>query len=537
MRHPALTRFFAAFLAVMSAITIFSGAVCIRKAAESREKQNMTIERLSGKNAEARQLRAELDAMPVEFEAQSAEYDESKERYESEKNSYRKDLAIYTATDSALGQAQEQIDEGYAALRMGWIQHDNAEKQLDEAEAQFRPGYEQYLAGKAQLEAGRNQLAEAEKLKASLPDTAVMRSALNELKASRADIDASLDAIQSTLENPPLDPETGEVDAAAQSAQLRAQLFVLSGKLMAIQAKLSQEYGAEVVARELSTAAAALGQQSEAFADGNLSEDEMIAAARQILASGQSLSGAFNNAIASAEQSLTVIESIPAMKAQLDQAEAALKEAEPALLQAKQGFEEGRKQLDAAKQTLIYAEAQLIAGTKELEEKQAEQEELREDLERRKSELEEESERLEALLLKIEEYRDKRDRFSNLRYALMADEGIGARVRAGEDLIDGAEAELAVRRESSQREYELRMTAAILMLAAAFCGLVAVISAFRNGAWRALRPFAFLSFACAAAAEGVSLYADRGVIYTVLFVGVFGMAVLAVNLKMEKKVM
>ena len=40
-----------------------------------------------------------------------------------------------------------------------------------------------------------------------------------------------------------------------------------------------------------------------------------------------------------------------------------------------------------------------------------------------------------------------------------------------------------------------------------------------------------------AAAEGVSLYADRGVIYTVLFVGVFGMAVLAVNLKMEKKVM
>ena len=208
MRHPALTRFFAAFLAVMSAITIFSGAVCIRKAAESREKQNTTIERLSEKNAEARQLRAELDAMPVEFEAQSAEYDESKERYESEKNSYRKDLAIYTATDSALGQAQEQIDEGYAALRMGWIQHDNAEKQLDEAEAQFRPGYEQYLAGKAQLESGRNQLAEAEKLKASLPDTAVMRSALNELKASRADINASLDAIQSTLENPPIIPHT-----------------------------------------------------------------------------------------------------------------------------------------------------------------------------------------------------------------------------------------------------------------------------------------------------------------------------------------
>ena len=535
MRHPALTRFFAAFLAVMSAITMFSGAVCIRKAAENREKQNTTIERLAGKNAEARRLRAELDAMPEEFEVQSAEYDESKERYDSEKNSYRKDLSIYTATESALQQAQEKIDEGYAALRMGWIQHDNGEKKLDEAEAQFRPGYEQYLAGKAQLEEGRRQLAEAEKLKESMPDPAIMRSAINELKASRSDISVSLNAIQSTLENPPLDPDTGEVDEAAQRAQLRAQLFVLSGKLAAIQATLSREYGAEVVSRELSTAAAALSQRSEALADGNLSEDEMIAAARQILASGQSLTGAFDSAIASAERSLSVIESIPALKAQLDAAEAKLKEAEPALLQAKQGFDEGRKQLDAAKQQLIWAEAQLISGTKELEEKRAEQEELREDLERRKTELEEESERLEALLLVIEDYRDKRDRFSNLRYALTADEGIGARVRAGEDLIDGTEEELAARRESAQREYELRMTAAILMLAAALCGLIAVISAFRNGPWRALRPFAFLGFACSAAAEGVSLYADRGVIYTALFVGVFGAAVLALNLKMEKK--
>ena len=42
---------------------------------------------------------------------------------------------------------------------------------------------------------------------------------------------------------------------------------------------------------------------------------------------------------------------------------------------------------------------------------------------------------------------------------------------------------------------------------------------------------AALAFVLAAAAEGVSCYAGRGMIYTVLFVGVFGAAVLTLNLK------
>ena len=121
MRHPALTRFFAAFLAVMSAITLISGGICIRKAGNDREKQNTNTLRLSQKTAEAKELHAELDSMSESFEDKNAEYDEAKARYDSEKLSYRKDLAIYTATEAALKQAQEKIDEGYAALRTGWI--------------------------------------------------------------------------------------------------------------------------------------------------------------------------------------------------------------------------------------------------------------------------------------------------------------------------------------------------------------------------------------------------------------------------------
>lgn len=533
MRHPALTRFFAAFLAVMSAITLVSGALCIRKAAEDREKQNTAADRLSQKTAEAKTLRAELDAMPEEFESKSAAYDEAKERYDSDKNAYRKDLSIYTATEAALKQGAEQLEEGYAALRTGWIAHDNGEKALDEAEAQFRPGYEQYLEGKEQLEEGRRQIEEAEKLKETLPDPAILRTGLDALKASRSEIGASLDAIQSTLENPPLDPETGEVDSAAQSMLLRARLLVLSGQLAAVQAVLVGEYGAEVLARELAPAAAALGDQAGALADGDLSEEEMLAAAQRILASGQSLSGAFDAAIASGEQTLTMLENLPAMKAQLDEAEATLKQSEPMILQAKEGFEEGRRQLDQAKDALIWAEAQLIKGKKELEDKQAEQAELKEELERRKTELEEEAARLETELGEIESYRAKRDRLSDLRYALRADEGIAARLRAGGELLVSAEEEIAERKVSIALEFSQRMTAAILMLAAALCGLVTTVSAFRNGRGGALRLFSLLGFAASAAAEGVSLYAGRGMIYTVLFVGLFAAAVLLLNVRKE----
>lgn len=531
MRHPALTRFFAAFLAVVSVITLISGGICIKKAADDREKQNTNTARLSQRTAEAKELRAELDAMPLEFSRQSAAYDEAKARYDSEKLSYRKDLSIYTATEAALKQGQEKLDEGYAALRMGWIAHDNGEKALDEAEAQFLPGYEQYLAAKRQTEEGRKQLEEAEKLKESLPDLAFLRAALDALKASKTDIDASLDEIQNTIDNPPIDPESGQVDSDAQRMQLMAELFVLSGRLAAVQAKITEQYTPEEIEQALAPTIAALSEQTDVIINGDLDPEALLAAAEQIIASGKSLSGAFDEALEKAEQTLTLLESLPELRAQLDAAEAALKESEPLLLEAKAGFDEGREKLNEAKQTLIFAEAQLIAGKKELEEKQAEQQTTREDLDRRKATLEEETDKLEQMLLEVEDYRKKKDRFGNLRYALLADDGIALRVRAGEDLIEGTESELAQRRVDTQKEFSLRLAAAVAMIAASVFGAFTVTEAFRARRRAALPIGAALSFAAAAAAEGLSLYAGRGVIYTAFFVGLFAAAVLALNLK------
>ena len=530
LRHPALTRFFAAFLAVVSVLTLISGGICIRKAADSREKQNTNTARLSEKTAEAKELCAKIAAAPVEFERQSAAYDEAKARYDSEKTSYRKDLSIYTATEAALKQGQEKLDEGYAALRTGWIQHDNGEKALDEAEAQFRPGYEQYLAGKKQLEEGRKQYAQAEKLKESLPDLALVRAGLEAVKGSESELSASLGAIRDTIQNPPRDAETDEIDTEALRAQLLAQFTALSGQMETVRGRISGAYSADELEKALAPAAAAMNNFAAQLADGSTSAEELIASAGAMISQGQSAGGSLESVIANAEQTLTMLEKLPELKEQLDQAEAALKEGEPMLLEAKKGFEEGRKELDKAKQMLIYAEAQLIAGKKELEEKQAEQLTTKEDLDRRKTEMEEEAVRLDAMLLEVEEYREKKDRFGNLRYALLADEGIAARVRAGEDLIEGAEAELAQRAADTQREHMLRLAAAAAMIAASVPGILALFAAFRDRrGWLLL--FTSLSFLFAAAAEALSFYAARGLIYTVLFVGVFAAAVLALNLK------
>lgn len=531
MRHPALTRFFAAFLAVVSAITLISGGICIKKAADSREKQNTDTARLSGKAAEAKTLQAELSAMPEAFERKSAAYDEAKEKYDSEKLSYRKDLSIYTATEAGLKQGEEKIEEGYKGLSLGWIEYEKGEKALKEAEAQFLPGYEQYLAGKAQLEEGRKQYEQAARMKESLPDLGLMRTGLDSLKASKDEISASLGAIQNTIQNPPVDPESGEIDAAAQQALLVSQIGALSVQLYAVRARIEASYSPEEVQQALAAATAALGDQAGGIAGGDLSPEELIAAATGLVASGQNLTALFENSLNSAEQTLTMLEALPTMKAQLDQAEAAMKEGEPALLQAKQAFDEGKKQLEAARDMLIFAEAQLIAGKKEIDETREEQRTTKEDLDSRKTALEEEAERLDGMLREVEEYRDKRDRFNTLRYALLSDEGISARVRAGEDLIEGSEEELTQRAADTGREFALRLVSAAAMLAAALAGVFATASAFRDRqGWKLLLP-ASLAFAFGAAAEAVSFIAHRGLIYTVLFVGIFGLAVFALNLK------
>lgn len=531
MRHPALTRFFAAFLAAASAITLLSGGLCVKKAAESREQQNTELSLLAGQAEDARALYEELAAAAEEYEPLDGEYDERSWQHAKDMLAFRKDLAMYTATEAGLKQGSEQIEEGYKALRTGWIQHDNALKALEEGEAKFRPGYQKYLDGKKQLAEGMEKLRQAEELKETLGDLTMLRTGLEMFKASAAELAAALSALRTAAQDPPLDPETGEIDAAALRAALGAQTGGISARLAVVRAAMSAAFGAEGLEGALQATTSALGDLSGKLADGGAAPEELIASANALAAQGETLVGAVNASVAGAEQTLTMLDNLPQMRAELEAGQAALKQSEPALLEAKKQIEEGKKQLDAAKNMLIYTEAQLIQSKKSLEEKQAEQAAAREDLDRRKTELEDESKALEALKRKVEDYAAKKDRFSNLRYALLADEGVAARVRAGGELLDSADAEIMQRRADSGREYTLRLSAAILMLLSSAAGIVTVAAAFRDRTGLRLLLPAALSLAAAAAGEAVSLYAGRGLLYTALFVGVFSAGVILLNLR------
>ena len=69
------------------------------------------------------------------------------------------------------------------------------------------------------------------------------------------------------------------------------------------------------------------------------------------------------------------------------------------------------------------------------------------------------------------------------------------------------------------------------MLCAALCGALTVAAAFRDKVGGKLLIPASLAVMLSAAAEVVSVLAQRGLIYTVLFVGIFALGVLAINLK------
>ncbi len=531
MRHPALSRFLAAILAVVSALTLLSGGICIKKAVDSREQQNRELSLLAGRMEEAAALRAEIDAMADECEGLDAEYDERSWQHAKDMLSYRKDLAMYTATEAGLKTGAEQLEEGYKGLRMGWIQHDNALKLLEEGEKQFQPGYEQYLAGKKQLEEGFEQLRQAEQLKETLPDTAMLRTGLRAVESRSDGISAALSGISGTLQNPPRDPETGEIDDAAFRARLGPQVAALSLQLAAVREVMLASYSAEELDAALQPAAAALASLSAEIADGSRSAEEIIASANSLLAPVSQLPGSVSAIIAAADQTLDMLDDLPAMRARLEAADAALKEGEPALLAAKAKIDEGKKQLAKAKDILVYTEAQLIKGKKSLEEKQAEQDETRVELDRRKGELESEQRALTELHGRVEGYAERKDRFSNLRFALLADEGVSSRVRAGGELLPAAEEEYEARMAASERELAQRLCAAILMILSAGAAVFAVTAAFRDRPGRPLLLPAGLAFAAAAAAEGVSLYAGRDLIYTALFTAIFALALALLNLK------
>ena len=587
MRHPALTRFFAAFLAVVSAITLLSGGICVKKARDTRAKQERDLKLLDERWREAVALDGELEQMREQYEALDADHEQLTADYGAEMLSFRKDLAIYTATEAGLKQGAEQLEEGQKGLSKGWVAYYKGVEALEEAEEQFKPGYEQFLAGKAALADGWQKYYLAEEFVNGGADIEGISAMVEAGGAVSRSLAASMAGLEETLRNPPVDPETGELDRetlavrmAEQSAAILEELaaseelsegaraalemmvrFVeanaatlqdliaggytpeevqgyiaqqgaeLQERLNSVEQLTDELDGAQSEIDELKAKLEQLRDSAEEIAQGELSESELVSTLADMLGTTRSLLGDTASILDGVGPLMAMLRDLPAMKEQLADAQAALDESEPMLLAAKKGFAEGWEKMAEAELALINAGAEIEKGRQALQEKHDEQLQTRAELDRRKTEMEKNSKTLAEQREKLAVYTEKKDHFNNLRYAMLANKGVSSRVRDGASLLSAAEAEIAAEQTDMEREYRFRMAAAGLMAACGLLGAVTVVLVFRDKPGMAMKLSAALAALLTATAEGVSYTAERGMIYTVLFVGIFALGILALNLK------
>ena len=584
MKHPALTRFFAAFLAAVCALTLVSGALCVRKAAANREKQNNDIAVLDRRTADAGAILAELEELCAQYELTADELTELSAQYSAELEQYHRDLAVFTATEAAVKQGSEQLRFGLGEFYTAKAKFEEGEAAFSELEAQFNEGYKQFLEGKAALAESWELYYLAKEYVDSGVDVAEEKAAIKAGRELCDELIVSVAALRDTLAA--IDPDKGinseelaaliskqageildkmqdinDLDEAALAAYESAKRFyeansdvideLISGGLTREEAEkiisgrageLSRQIEAtekllallgenEGDNKELAEKLSKIRTEAELIASGELDGAELVTTTISMLDTELELLDYASEALSAAEELLTMLENLPEMKKQLDEAQKAMDESEKAILEGKRQIEQGREQLEAARATLKAAEEQLYNARIQLAEEKEKLIATRADLDERKA-------RLESTALSVEEmdeivsfYKQRQESFNTLKYALLANAGIAARVADGAGLIESAEQELDHMRQSMAREYSMRITAAALMLCGALAGLAAVIAAFREKkGWRILLPAA-LAMVLTAAAEGVSYYAGRGMIYTVLFVGVFALGVLALNLK------
>ena len=554
MRHPALTRFFAAILAVMCLITLISGALCLKKAADREERQSAALDQLEEKTAKAKELLAELDAGCEQYDELAAEYDSLSESYSSDTIKYRADLALLTATEAGVKQGRAQLRTGLGAFYTAKAEYEEGLAAFNEAEAQFNEGYAEYLAGKEALAQAWEEYYAAEEYLASGVDIQAQRAEIQEGMRLCSELSAEIGALLDVLTALPADPESGGPSSEELSALIRqragavlagladgAQIGEAAGeaysaaeameKMEAVSGLLELAGEADGSEEELAAKLEAIRADADLLVSGELSDSEQLATTIDMLRNEKELCDYAYAKLSAADQMLAVLEELPAMKAQLDDAQSAMDEATPMMEETKTQMETGREQLTAAGEALKAVEIQLYNARVSLDEKEAELKETRAELEERRVRLEEDSARLEELDAEVGEYVRTRDEFSDLKYSILADEGVAARCDAGAELIPAAEAETAQRRIDTRNEHASRLLNGALMLDCAAAGLAAAAAAFKERRGALLIGGAALAFALAAASEALSVADGRGMLYTSLFVGVFALGVLLLNLK------
>lgn len=204
--------------------------------------------------------------------------------------------------------------------------------------------------------------------------------------------------------------------------------------------------------------------------------------------------------------------------------EAVIKSAED---QANAAIDDARKMVDEKLQPAFDA---IWRYEKDLEEDKAE-------LDEEKAELDKQQKALAKQKEELDELKSDEQKVTSSKVTLMNNANIKASVDGGEELVPAARAEIARYGNWLNFDFQHRLIACILMLCAAFFGIIDIFPAFEKWKSRFLLIAPVVLFIlCCAGAEAIALYLGRGHMYSALVGGILGIIHLIIALPRQKTI-
>lgn len=593
MKHPALVRVLAVALAVVSVLTLLSGAICVGKAAKDNNENLRQIDLLSEKTDNASLLLRQLEEGKGDFESTDLSLPETRDQYSQDMSDYRTELATHTATKAGLVLGKNALSTASAALKSGREQYEQGLAAYEQGAAAFDELYQQYLAAKEGLELGwaayyegvkrleENSAeldAQRKKVEAMLTAISATKETISQLKELIASLEEQLPENQEALEAKlkeledlinELSPKLSEYEKQMLLYNAACALVEEADMLMArlIEEGYSDE---EVKARADELCMEAFGMSYEELKlwlennepvldeeNQEIQEDriqieltqEQYEALLKLLNENKEQLQKAKEALEAAETQLAEQEAqlqaalaamdepakqLALLKAQLEEGQKQLEAGEPAILEGKAQMDTAKAGLDAAKTALDEGEKQLNAGWGQMAAKEKELEEQAEELKAEKERLEGVYADIGTMEDSVDSYESLEDRTASAKAALMTYDGIAHRVGEGGELIASANAELQEMRQNGEKEYRGRLVMSILMILSGVFGILSVLAAFEKIGRRGLWLFVLAAALLSAGSELCSLLLGRGLLYTAIFVVIFGIILLPLTITHKK---
>lgn len=576
MRFPALTRMLGVFLAVLSVISLVAGALGFGRAAGDYREQQREDTLLDSRIRKAEELRTQLAEEQPDYDAAMDVYPEREERHNSARSDYRMKLATYTATRAGIKLGREQLDQSAAMLkesmelfRQGLIMFAEGKRSFDQIYAVYQTlrgtldeGLAIYDDAAARTEDGGEVVFTPEEILALAELGHLGNEQTRELLESMregipTDQHQAADFVKRALE------EYNEVSPELEDFSVEQLAYGVSQALYDEAAEALENGLAEGMSAEEARAAAdriceesfglsfdEVGQwlsenkpaDNGGEGGGSVSiPPEMLQMLLEQMPGDRDLIDVALGLLEDTDRDLSEKEAafradphdmsaaellMASFKEGLDASQRLLGLVEPTILDAKKQIDDAQYQLALGQDAILDGQKQVRDGYRELDRTAEDLLHKLERMKRRLLRLEKERDELDELAAVIDGYQDTDAQYRTLRAQLLGDDAIYDRKEAGEDFLDAAREELALRVPAHLREHRLRNVICALMLAAGALGLLSALGAFEKPRIKKLWLPLLAAIVPTLAAEAVSLALGRGLLYSVLFVGIFSLALL-----------